>query len=351
MKQNGVIILVHGSRGERGSAEIYQVLRRLTEGVKASLASGVEVIGASLQFNHPNLEEAVEYLVSKGADKLVIAPYFLFAGRHITEHIPHLIKKFNGIYPKVQFVLSNVPGADELLVDQIVRRIQESASEFLPEAWFLSTLPDDIEKQSMTIVEILLPDCSELTREEKAVVMRIVHASGDSQIASLIRFHPSAVSAGVAAIGKGKPIFTDVRMVASGINQYLAQKFGSSIHCALDEMVAIRQAQAGNITRSACAIKCLGKELDGAIVAIGNAPTALNTLLELIDSGEINPALTIGMPVGFVQAKESKEKLMRVNSPYITVEGTRGGSAMAVATVNALLKIAAEKNGSNKFTQ
>jgi precorrin-8X/cobalt-precorrin-8 methylmutase len=135
-------------------------------------------------------------------------------------------------------------------------------------------------------------------------------------------------------------MFTDVRMVAVGINHRLAQKFGCSIHCAFDEPDVMRQAQDQGTTRSAAAIRSLGMRLNGAIIVIGNAPTALLALLELIDGGDILPALVVGMPVGFVQASESKAELMKRDIPYISIEGTRGGSAVAIATVNALLNLA-----------
>ena len=111
----------------------------------------------------------------------------------------------------------------------------------------------------------------------------------------------------------------------------------------MDNTKGQEQAKGQNITRAATAMHRLGKRLNGAIVVIGNAPTALLALLELIDNDRIKPALIVGMPVGFVQAKESKEELMRRDISYITVVGTRGGSAMAVATVNVLLKMAVER--------
>ena len=98
MPQTGVVILAHGSRGERGIVEVPQALRRVTEGVKPLLPPGVEIAGASLQFNHPNLEEAVESLVVQGVCRIVITPYFLFPGRHITEDIPRRIGKLRCIW-------------------------------------------------------------------------------------------------------------------------------------------------------------------------------------------------------------------------------------------------------------
>jgi len=200
---------------------------------------------------------------------------------------------------------------------------------------------NDIEAQSLAIIDELLPSIS-CTDRERQVIKRIVHATGDPQIAKMVKFHPDAIDAGVAAIRAGKPIFTDGRMTAVGINKrQIARKFGCSIHCALDEVDALQQIGKGKATRSAAAISAIGPRLNGALVAIGNAPTALLELLNLIGNGVL-PSLVIGMPVGFIQAEESKVELTRRSIPYITIIGKRGGSAAAAAAVNALLRLALE---------
>jgi len=336
MPQTGVIIICHGSRGERGIVEVAATLRRVIEGVKPLLTPGVEVIGAALQFNHPNLEEAVESLAVQGVEQIVIMPYFLFPGRHITEHIPQLVEKFKGIYPGRQFIVAKPLGLEEHFIGSAAERIKEAAPELSPNAHLAPTSSEDIEQQSMEIVERFLPSSLNISEDERLIVKRIVHASGDPQVAPLIKFSPSAISRGLSAIAKGSPVFTDVRMAAAGINRHLAEAHGCSISCAMDET----EGRKPNTTHAAAAIHHLGTKLNGAVVAIGNAPTALLALLELIDNDGIKPALVVGMPVGFVQAKESKDELMKRDVPYITITGTRGGSAMAVATVNALLKIA-----------
>lgn len=338
MAETGVIILAHGSRNEW---QVSKILGEVSRTVKAWLPPGVEVVWAVLQFNHPDLEEAVNLLVKQGVKQVVIMPYFLFEGTHQTKDISSHIRVIRQTNPGVEFVLANTLGVDEHLIDLIVRRIQEAAPELSQRHSFSVThyTPQAIETRSMAIIEDLLPplDCSE---EERQVIKRIVHATGDPQVASLVRLHPNAVSTGIAAISEGKPIFTDVRMVVAGINHHLAQEFSCSIHCALDEPNVMRQAQEENVTCSAAAVRCLGTRLNGAIVAIGNAPTALLALLDLIGDGGVLPALVVGMPIGFVQARESKTELMKQDIPYVTIEGTRGGSAAAIATVNALLNLA-----------
>lgn len=335
--------MAHGSRGREGTVEVPAVLRRVVQGVRPLLSPGVEVTGAALQFNHPSLEEAVESLATNGVRRVVIVPYFLFRGRHITEHIPQLMEKLEHTHPEMEFAVANTLGLDELLVVQVAKRIEECAPELSPSGRNSGKCPDDIEQRSMEIVEGLLPDLPRISEEERAVVRRIVHASGDPQIAHLMRFSTSAVARGISAIRAGGPMVTDVQMVAAGINKTLLETFGCPLTCALDETERSR-AEGRQTTRAAAAMRLLGTKLNNALVAIGNAPTALLALIELIDGGEVEPALVVGMPVGFVQARESKEELMKRAVPYITITGTRGGSATAAATVNALLKIAADRD-------
>jgi precorrin-8X/cobalt-precorrin-8 methylmutase len=333
MLPTGVIILCHGSRGERGALEVAETLKRLTEGVKPFLSPGVEVIGAALQFNHPTLEEAAESLVGRGVERVVIMPYFLFSGRHITEDIPHLAEELSSRYRDKKFIVTKPLGSEEHFIVSVARRIGEAVPELNSRPSLNS--PQEIERQSMEIVERFLPPLK-ISADERMIMKHIVHAGGDPQLASLVRFSPSAVSRGLSAIVKGSPVFTDVRMVAAGINRHLAGACGCPISCALDET----EGSNPGTTRAAAAMVNLGKRLNGAVVAIGNAPTALLALLDLVDNDGVKPALIVGMPVGFVQAKEAKDELMKRAIPYITIAGTRGGSSLAVATVNALLKIA-----------
>lgn len=336
--KTGVVILAHGSRGEQ--ARTLQVLERVTEGVKPILRPELEVMGAALQFEPPSLEETVEALIGRGAERIVITPYFLFAGRHITEDIPEIIEKFKRQHPEKEFVLTGILGTDQHTVTLVADRIQEAVPELSingTKQGPTMTPGENIEEESMGIIDDLLPKGS-WSDEEYQVVRRIVHAVGDPQIATLVYLHPDAVPEGMASMREGKPIFTDVRMVASGISQRLARQFGCSIHCALDEGTTTNHDK--STTRSAAAISALGEKLDNAIVAIGNAPTALIALIDLIDKGIAKPRLVVGMPVGFVQARESKAALMQRDIPYITIEGTRGGSSATVATINALLNLA-----------
>ncbi|MBV8084910.1 MAG: precorrin-8X methylmutase [Chloroflexi bacterium] len=187
----------------------------------------------------------------------------------------------------------------------------------------------EIERRSLAMVEAAIPSCSGWTSEAREVVKRMVYASGDLALAGLTRVHPEAVDAGIAALGASAPIVCDVRMVAVGL-----RKVANPIHVAVD------CADSAEPTRAAAGMRALKDALDGGIAVIGNAPTALLALLDMIDGGECQPALVIGTPVGFVAAAESKAALMARQTPYVSVEGTRGGSAVAAAAMNALVILA-----------
>lgn len=196
--------------------------------------------------------------------------------------------------------------------------------------------PKAIEIKSMEIIEELLGEHS-FSWEEKTIAKRMIHAAGDPELSSLIRFHPQAVSRGFQALEQGAPIFTDVKMAAVGINSRVAAQFGSTVNCLIGEPFIAEKAKTEGITRAMAAFRHWGPQLEGSIVAIGNAPTALFELLRLHREEGVTPALVVGIPVGFVGAAESKEALMDSPLTYITVKGRKGGSPLAASVVNALM--------------
>lgn len=177
------------------------------------------------------------------------------------------------------------------------------------------------------------------TAAEKEIIYQAVHASGDLELAGRLSIHPGAVSAGIAALRQGAELITDVEMVRAGISKKLASSLGVKISCAIGEPETASLAQAGGCTRAMAAIRRQADHLPGAVVAIGNAPTALWEVLNLAEGGRV-PALIVGVPVGFVGAAEVKEMLVPSPWPYITVRGCRGGSTVAVSIVNTLLRLA-----------
>ena len=197
--------------------------------------------------------------------------------------------------------------------------------------------PMAIENRSM---ELIAPHLEGLNLDERAtkVYSRLIHASGDVGYAPITRVHPEAIDRAIEALKSGAHIYTDVEMVRTGINKKKLASFGGEVHCLVaDADVAVRAKELG-ITRSMVAMRQFGKALDGSIVAIGNAPTALFEVLRMVREEGIRPACIVGIPVGFVGAAESKAELAENGIvPYITVEGTKGGSPIAAAAVNALI--------------
>lgn len=179
-------------------------------------------------------------------------------------------------------------------------------------------------------------DLSGLTPEESRIAVRVIHACGMVEIAQALRFSPGFATAARVALRAGAPILCDSKMVASGITRARLPA-GNEVVCTLDDPRTPALARSIGNTRSAAALGLWGDRLGGALVAIGNAPTALFHLLELLDAGAAPPAAIIGLPVGFVGAAESKDALAAyAGVPSLVLPGRRGGSAMCVAAVNAI---------------
>jgi len=197
--------------------------------------------------------------------------------------------------------------------------------------------PREIEAQSMEIIETFLAE-SELAPLEKMVARRIIHTTGDPDIVKVLRFSRGAVEAGIKALQAGASVYTDVNMLRTGINGNKLASYGGRAFCSIADPEVARAAQDWGITRAAAAMRLYGRQLDKAVIAIGNAPTALFEVLDLVGKGVCSPALIVGTPVGFVGAAESKDLMVQQERiPYISVVGTRGGSPIAVSVINAML--------------
>ena len=196
--------------------------------------------------------------------------------------------------------------------------------------------PDAIYRQSFATIRAEA-DLTGLPEELRPVAVRMIHASGDTSLVDDLGWHPGLVEATRVAVNHGAPIFTDAMMIASGITRRRLPK-DNEIRCLLHDPRVPALARAWGTTRSAAAVSLWGQDLDGAVVAIGNAPTALFHLLETIADGGPRPAAILGIPVGFVGSAESKRALVdnTWDIPYLVVHGRRGGSALCVAAVNAL---------------
>ncbi len=193
--------------------------------------------------------------------------------------------------------------------------------------------PAEIYRQSFATIRAET-DLGRLPPELTDLAIRVVHACGMPDIVADLAWSFGAAEAGRAALASAKPILVDAEMVAHGIIRNRL-KAGNVVVCTLGEAAAA-EARAAGTTRSALAVERWLPRLDGAVVAIGNAPTALFRLLELVAAGAPRPALILGFAVGFVGAEESKEALIASGLPHVALRGRRGGSAMAAAAVNAL---------------
>ncbi len=191
-------------------------------------------------------------------------------------------------------------------------------------------LPTEIEKRSFEIIDEKLLQKG-YAPGEHLIVRRIVHATADFEFADSMRLHPNAVEKGVAAIRAGKPVICDARMLQAGLT-----RLSGRVLCAIDDEDVRQTAKENGMTRAATAMQKLSEHFDGAIIAIGNAPTALFKVMELVKTEGVKPALIVGIPVGFVGAAESKEALLESGLCYITNVGPRGGSPIVAAAVNAL---------------
>lgn len=197
--------------------------------------------------------------------------------------------------------------------------------------------PMAIEVRSFEIIKPHLEKYN-LSEAETKLYSRMIHASGDVEYAPIIRIHKDVIEAMKKAILSGCKIYTDVEMVRTGINKRKLASFGGSVECKIADPEIAAYAKANGVTRSIAAMRRFGKDLNGSIVAIGNAPTALFEVIRLMNEEGVRPAAVVGTPVGFVGAAESKDYLIEKSPvPYITVVGTKGGSPIAASCINAVM--------------
>jgi precorrin-8X/cobalt-precorrin-8 methylmutase len=179
--------------------------------------------------------------------------------------------------------------------------------------------------------------------DEWQVVRRMIHATADFEFNGLTQFHPEAVKKGVQAILNGAPVVADVEMICVGLSKPRLDHFGVKTHHFIAGDDVIAQAKAENTTRAVQAMRKAHKKnlLNGAMIAVGNAPTALLEVVRMIKEEQLVPSLIVGMPVGFVSAAESKQILSEIKTiPWVTIEGRKGGSTLVVSAIHALLAVA-----------
>jgi len=200
-----------------------------------------------------------------------------------------------------------------------------------------------IENESMEIIdrEVGSHPYSDM---EWPIVRRIIHATADFDFAgkNKIVLHKDAIKSGTSALKNGCSIIIDVNGVIGGLNKQNPKDFGNDIICNISDPGLAERAKQENKTRAQMSMRVAASEMNGGIVAIGNAPTALLEVIKMIREGVTKPALVIGIPVGFVSAAESKEELQTIDVPFITNVGRKGGSSCAASIVNALFKLLRE---------
>lgn len=201
--------------------------------------------------------------------------------------------------------------------------------------------PMEIENKSMDIIDEVMGDVS-FNPEETVVVKRMIHTTGDFEYRKIIDFKEDFIIQALEAIKDGGTIFTDTKMAFMGINKPALEKANCSLKCFIDDERAFKRSKEFATTRSSQAVD-LAVEEGIDMFVIGNAPTALFRLLELVKEGKVNPKFIIGVPVGFVGASESKEELRKYDIPQISTVGNKGGSNVAASIVNALLYMVVER--------
>ncbi len=324
------LILLAGHGSPKGDANNLDHVAKLLHEMVHPECDKDCVRTAYLQFAKPDIGEAITSCVDDGATKVVIHPYFLSKGMHVTADIPEIIKEAEGKYPGVEFVYTEPLGIHNKMAQVVLERIQAASG----------LRPEEIETKSFEIISEET-DLSDIPEERQPIVKRVIHTTADFEFKNSLVFHPDAVTKAIAAIKAGKDILTDVEMVKTGINKRLLEKWGGKVVCNIQSSEHRADNADEHKTRSEAGIeKALKENNNIGIIAIGNAPTALLKAIEIMNNTD---NVVIGVPVGFVKAIESKALLAKQGFPFITNISRKGGSTVAVAIVNALLKMAAEE--------
>lgn len=345
-----IILIGHGS--PKKDANNLELMAAMLHGMLHAGCSDGCIEASYLQFASPGIMETITRHVRDGARKIILHPFFLNAGMHVTKDIPELIENAREMFPGVEFIYTGHLGLHEKLAQIVMERISKAGGGqkkiMDPPGSAGRLLPDEIEKRSF---EILSGECdlSAIPANHLPIVKRVIHATADFEFAKTLVFHPDSVAAGIRALKEGKNILTDIEMVKSGINKRLLAQWGGTAICAVADKEVARESKKTDRTRAEIAIeKNIGKNV--GIIAIGNAPTALLRVIELLkgacrsSAGACDTTLVVGVPVGFVKAFESKAILAEQEFPFITNLSRKGGTPVAAAIVNALLIMASEDN-------
>jgi len=198
----------------------------------------------------------------------------------------------------------------------------------------------EIERESFRIIDEEMGE-HRFPPDQWPIVRRVIHTTGDFDYSQRIRFTPDAVFRAIEALRGGSCIYADTRMIRAGLSPWRLEWHGNQVICPAESETSRQLAEKAGVTRTLAAFRGCAADMDGSVVAIGNAPTALLEVIRLIEEDGVRPALVIGVPVGFVQAEQSKAALLDLTKqPSITVLGRKGGSSVAVAIIHALIELA-----------
>lgn len=352
----GILIVGHGSPRDSANQGFIQLVGRIAArlgGMAARSLGGhaganqdsmaaakdaaamppIIVLPTFFSIARPSIQDRLAELHSAGVRRVLLMPYFLYTGQHVSKDIPALLAAcqadFPGLHVELLPTLENEPALEDIVVERLARQLASAAA--------LPTTGPEIEARSHQIIDQWGAEQLPADPAERAIVRRVIHATADFSFARSMRIHPKAVEVGLAALKQGRPVFCDVRMLAAGVTHA-----GGEVLCAIGDPDVIEAAKANGCTRAAAAMEKLAPRFAGAIMAVGNAPTAIWRLLEIAKAGGPRPALVVGLPVGLVGARESKLALAASDLVYITNDTARGGSPAAAAVVNALAKLAKE---------
>ncbi len=328
-----ILLAGHGSH-EKSANNLDHVARLLHEIIHPECSRDC-VRSAYLKFRDPDIMEAIKSCVRDGATRVVVHPYFLTDGTHVKRDIPSIIREAEERYPDVRFIYTEPLGVHNKMAQVVFERIHSASG----------IRPGEIEEKSFGMISDEA-DLSGIPAERRPVIKRVIHTTADFEFKSSLVFHPDAIEAGIRAIRAGREILTDVEMVRTGINKNTLKQWGGKVICSIPAPDDDRESEGSEKSRQTRSERGIEQALKDntniGIIAIGNAPTALLKVIEILNYTDTlsDQILVVGVPVGFVKALESKTLLASQDFPFITNISRKGGSTVAVAIVNALLKMA-----------
>jgi precorrin-8X/cobalt-precorrin-8 methylmutase len=317
-----ILIVSHGSPREETNRRFAALVERI-----AARVGLPDVLATFFSIARPNIPDHVAVLAGRGVRRIVLMPFFLGEGQHVSQDIPAILGQCRQAYPEVAFEMLPTLENEVLLEDLMVERLLAFSGPGEPAQWE----PAAIERRSYEIIDRQLASWPPADPGARWIARRVLHATADAALARSLQVHPDAIAQGRAALASGRPVLCDVRMLQAGIT-----KAAGEVLCLIDDEQTRQLAEASGRTRAAEAIARLAPRMEGAIVAVGNAPTALWRVLEMTRAGGPRPAVVVGLPVGVVGARDAKLALLSSDLCYVTNTSNRGGSPAAAAAVNAL---------------